>query len=234
MLRYDYEKLLAAYKKIAKGNVRLTQSDLVLMRLIDPATTNYTFPVLENETVNGAVTKFPEEQRLNINDQFAVTHLGVYFGCVYNEREPGQNSANALNYLSYVPMELNSKMPVLKGLYAGYLKIDVNNVNFVDKWNLMKHEKTPHTQFASYEQAAFPATQPSLDFKGDGIFPVTPNVVLSGAKKNNIQIFLPRAIANPGVTQWKVGDQGTIYLEIKYIVCHIRGFLAQNASKFQG
>jgi hypothetical protein len=226
MLRNDFARMKKAYQGVKKGNVRLTQSDLVLIRAIDPTTTNYRFPVLENE----AAIVYPDEVRLNINDEFSITHLGIYFGVAITEEEkPGDVP---VQYQTHVPVNLESKGKILKGLFNGYLKVDVNNVNYVDKWNIKKHEMITETQFCDETPGVYPATQPNNDLKADGIFPVTPNIVLSGAKKNDVQIFLPRSIS-PFTFTWQTKTNG-VKLNFNYIVVHLRGFLAQNAAKFQG
>lgn len=229
MLRQDYNQIMAAYKKVAKGNARLTQSDLILMREIDPNTTNYRFPVLENE----AAIVFPEEVRLNINDQFAITHVGIFIGASVGSTK----GSEPMQLFTYAPDELGLPILTLKGLYSGYMKIDVNNVNFVDKWNVRKHEMIPTKQFSNYDPAIFnPPFQPSIDYKSDGIFPMCPNIILSGAKKNDVQLFLPRAIAQ-AIGTWTIDGAvppTTIQHNFQYIVIVLRGFLAQNAAKFQG
>ena len=240
MLRSDYNLMAAALKKVSKGNARLTQSDLILIRAIDANSTNYRFPVLENE----AAILFPEEVRLNINDLFGVTHTGVFLGCRQGTKETKVTDA-PLQLYPYVPMELSPRLVQLKHLYSGYMKIDVNKVNYVDKWNLRKHEYIPQTQFQSRESTLvsippFPdftavlqaPHQPNIDYKSDGIFPVCPNIVLSGAKKNDVQIFLPHAIA-PDMCSWFVKENEQIDTAFMYVVVVIRGYLAQNAAKFQ-
>ena len=233
MLRQDYNQIMAAYKKVAKGNARLTQSDLVLIRAIDPSTTNYRFPVLENE----AAIVYPEEIRLNINDQFALTHMGVYLGARL-ATEAELIPKGPLQIYPYAPFEQEAvKMLPLKHLYTGYLKVDVNNVNFVDKWALRKHEFVPQTQFKQFESASPFTTQANIDYKSDGIFPVCPNIIFSGAKKNDVQIFLPNAMASGEFSMNTNGTQPVpdkVYVRFMYIVVVLRGFLAQNAAKFQG
>lgn len=240
MLRVDYNQLMTQLRQVAKGNARLTQSDLILIRLINPKTTNYRFPVLENEIEN----LVPEEVRLNINDLFAITHMGVFLGARQYIKET-DIQIGSLQLYPYVPMELNPEMWQMKRLYSGYMKIDANNVTYIDKWNLRKHEFVPQTQFQNYQAGVlsmppnpdFTAQlqaphQPSIDYKSDGIFPVCPNIVLSGAKKNNIQIFLPDAIA-PDTALWTVNDTQKLASSFGYIVVWLRGYLGQNCAAFQ-
>lgn len=226
MLRQSFDMIAKKYANIKKGNIRLTQSELVLLRTIDPNTTNYRFNVLENE---GAA--LPEEVRLNINDEFVVTHLGIYL--------VGDMSAEGRK--SKVEFFTNVLFPILDApaidllpFYNGYMKIDVNNVNFVDKWNLKKHNIIQQTQFKDFAAVALTqGTADNSDFKVDGVYPVTPMVTLSGAKKNDINIILPSAITGAAGT-WKVTPTGVpITITINKVGVIARGMLAQNGAKFQ-
>lgn len=224
-LRNDFSRMKKAYTAIKKGNVRLTQSDLILIRAIDPNTTNYRFPVLENE----AAIVFPEEQRLNINDEFVITQMGIFFGVNYAEDQQDKTAINQL--ATYAPIEQDPEFIPLKNFYSGFVKLDVNNVTFIDKWNLRKHEYTPRTQFSNFITPQ-PATQPQCELKNDGVFQTTPNIVLSGAKRNDLQIFLPRSITGASST-WTLNNGVRINLAYNWIVVVLRGMIAMNAAKFQ-
>ena len=73
--RKDFSIIKKQFKENGKGNVRLTQSSLILLQPISTTRTVYSFPVLENDNATGIL---PQEIRLNQNDEFTITQLGVY------------------------------------------------------------------------------------------------------------------------------------------------------------
>jgi hypothetical protein len=221
-------KQLLAKKKIA-AIPRLTQSELVLSAPIAANTTNYVFPVLDNEISAGQAVR-PDEIRLNINDEFIITHVGIYLGA----RLRGEGIPDdTYEYLTCPPIELTNNSTKLLPLYAGQMRIDVNNVNFIENWHLKKHQHVQRTQFQNTDATnQFCGTLPSVDFS-EAVYPVEPHIALSGSKKNNIQIFLPRSIeiVTTDVTPNTRGVKLDITIDRIYVV--FRGLLAQNAAKFQ-
>lgn len=228
-LRSSFNMVLARYKKIKKGNIRLTQSELVLQVPISTTQAFYRFPVLENE---GQTNAIPEEIRLNINDEFIVTHLGFYLGAALR----GEDVKEQNEYLTSPPMELTFRMANLLPAYKGFLKIDVNNVNYIDKWHLKKHQRYNRTQFSNFVPAPGQpmGTAPSISYDEAGIFAVEPHILLSGAKKNDITITLPEAIGATPTISWTVDQTGgKLDVTVNKLFLIVRGFLAQNGAKFQ-
>jgi len=226
--RIDYSKIKKEYIKNGKGNIRLTQSTLTLIQDINNTKTQYNFPVLENDNATGIKT---EEIRLNQNDEFIVTSIGVYV--------LGKSTANNVPFGGYVysthsPTYHVSTSNVIQPLYDGYLRIGVNNINYLDKFDLRKFENVEKTQWNNQGDVNLTgATLPSIELKSDNMFEISPNLTLSGAKKNAIDIIIPTAINsyqlslvnNAGVTQRFLFN--AIGLEI-------RGILCQNGAVFQG
>jgi len=226
-IRANYKAIYLKYKKIGKGKVRLTQSSLILIQLIDPKVASYTFPVLETDSTKGLI--LPGEIRLNVNDEFISYETGYYLG------------ANILNVatevgkflLTYAPIELHSSFVGVAGAYQGTLSILVNKISRLERWDLKKHNFVPRTQFQN-NSVGFPlATQPSIDFSDDGMFPMQPMLTLSGAKKNNIVIDLEAAILDTTTGDWTPPNLVPLTIQVKELHLIFRGMLAQNAAKFQ-
>jgi hypothetical protein len=226
--RANYDNILAKYSNRRKEAVRLTQSTLLTTQLIDPAKTTYTFPILETDK---DVNTDPSEIRLNQNDEFIITSMFIgLFGSI----NAGQQQNSRALY-SYAPIEQDASFVNVRDLYAGKFKLGVNNIIYIEKWDIKKHEFIPRTQFNNTTAAApfAGATQPSTDWAQDGFFPMQPMVTLSGAKKNELTIELPnRIVGSQGVIN--VNAQGqTLSLDIQRIAIMFRGYNAQNAAKFQ-
>jgi hypothetical protein len=114
------------------------------------------------------------------------------------------------------------------------MRISVNNVNFVDKWGIRKHNKRPRTPFDTRIAVGLNgSSQPDTDFSEDGVYDCSPMVTLSGAKKNEVTIVLPKAIT-PVTGQPIVANDGTIYrVSVEQIAINLFGYLGQNGAKFQ-
>lgn len=221
--RADYSIIKKKYNELGKGKVRLTQSTLILIKSISGTTTTYNFDVLESQ--NQGV--LPEEIRLNLNDEFVVNDLGYYLkGSQTTER--GQSK---FKLFTAAPIELGMAYTSLLDAWAGKLQILVNNVNFIDRWDLTKHNIIKQTQFSNYA-TPMGATMAQLELDRDGMFPVSPMITLSGAKKNEINTILPYAIQGGG-NDITLDDGAKLTFKIDQICIILRGFLAQNAAAFQ-
>lgn len=189
------------------SKVKLTQGSLRFSQPLSAAQTLYQFPILVNETQLGI---FNTEQRLNLQDSFVVSELGVFVS------NPGSGTATAYRLLTYPNfVEFGAaNAAALQGLYNGSLKLTVNNDVLIPNWDLWRHYVTNQTQ----QTAALAAGSPNDQFDGskDGFYPVEPNVVFIGSKNNILQIQLPAAIATV-----------TAFSRIEIVV---RGVLAQNST----
>lgn len=232
MGRVNFQTIFAKYNKIGKGNVRLTQSTLILTKPIVPTVATYNFDVLETQTA----TLQNDEIRLNLNDEFVITTMGVYLQAdTVTTREDGTTINGGKTLFTYVPLENTGNLVSLNDLYNGALQIAVNNIVYLDKWDTKKHECRPRTQYGNYSGATtiVNTTQASSEFSKNAMFPVEPLLTLSGAKKNNIQLTLPNAIAG-GSYRLLTDDKTTITYTFSRIALVMRGLNAQNGATFQG
>lgn len=235
MGRINYATILAKYKRVNKANVRLTQSTLFLTKPISATATTYNFDVLETQTS----TLQADEIRLNLNDEFIITTMGMY---LIAEQQTGDGAGATLTgvkrLFTYAPMQLDGVTAAkLQNFYAGALQISVNNIVYLDKWDTRKHEFVPRTQDSNFQAAAaaFQATQGLInanEFSKNAMFPVEPLLTLSGAKKNNITLQLPTALTSGTFTL--VDDKGaTNTWVINRVGLLVRGLNAQNGASFQ-
>lgn len=228
--RLDFQNLEAAYKKEGKGNVRLTKSTLILVQPIAPNKTTYNFPVLENEAA-----PIPEEIRLNINDEFVVRQAGIYLLGTIADAAGVPKLAKI--FLTYAPWEFDELQVGNQNLYNGYMTIAVNKITYIDKWDIKKHEERNQTQIKTFSAGIPNATWSQDQFKTSGMVDMTPNVVLSGAKKNDVALVLPTALTLAPAVIFQppkgTATPGNVSFSITQIAIVYRGFLAQNASQFQ-
>ena len=225
--RINFKTILEKYSKIGKGNVRLTQSTLFLTRPISPTSTVYNFDVLESQTQ----TLQSDEIRLNLNDEFIITQLGFYLQASV---KIGDVDTGAKILLSYAPFEQNSvEAGKINNFYNGAFQIAVNNIIYLDKYDVKKSMFVPRTQFANFNAVSGqPSTIPSVDFSRNGMFGTEPLLTLSGAKKNNLTLTIPTAISN--ATFQTTDNRGQAYnVVVERVVCLARGLNAQNGASFQ-
>lgn len=227
--RVNFSLIRSKYANIGKGNVRLMQSSLFLTKDINATQSNYDFDVLENQTQ----TLQNDELRLNINDEFVITHLGVYLYGTWTASTSGDvKIGTGTQLLTYSPLELDANAILTKNLYAGQLKIAVNNIVYMEKYDTRKCEYVPRTQFASELAGTNVSSMASNDFSENAMIPQEALLTLSGAKKNDISIRLPQAISGSTIT-WKDQKGNTISMAISKIAVRMYGLLAQNGAKFQ-
>lgn len=228
MTRVNFQTIIAKYRNLGKGNVRLTQSTLFLTKPINPTVTTYNFDVLETQTA----TLQADELRLNLNDEYTITTMGLYL-IASSEVTPktGTPFVGANTLFTYTPAEQSVSTLNAGNFYNGSLQIAVNNIVYLDKWDTKKHEVRPRTQFANFITPNT-ASQPSNQFSKDAMFPVEPLIVLSGAKKNQITLSLPNAI---GTSSFSLVDNegGNVRYTINRVGILLRGLNAQNGAVFQ-
>ena len=212
MARINYGVIATKYRALGKGNVRLTQSSLFLRKPIDATKTVYNFDVLENQTQSLQA----DEIRLNINDEF-VTQLGGLR--LFTNVLEQQNITQASNLIPF---------------YDGDLKIAVNNIVYMEKWDTRKHYVSTRTQLGSSSAVTTinNASWDSNTFAKYGMYSVEPMITLSGAKKNDITLRLPSAISN-GAFDYTDSKGNLFTITINGIALLLRGLNAQNAASFQ-
>jgi hypothetical protein len=162
---------------------RLTQSRLRLEQPILTTSTSLRFPVLSNIQNQGS--PYNTEVRLNMQDTFVPTHVGIYVG------HPSSATDAAYPLLSYLNPFIFTNDAPMEVIYNGTMKLLINNSQLLVNWPLSWHKKVPQTQGT---QAAA-ADSPLDEFDGSeyGMHPMQPFVLLSGASNIELTVNLPVA-----------------------------------------
>jgi len=228
--RVNFKTILAKYQNINKGNVRLTQSTLFLSKPINPTTTVYNFDVLESQTQ----TLQGDEIRLNLNDEYTITQIGFYLQASVFVRGVDTGSKVLLTHSQFENNALEASK--VQPFYDGAFQIAVNNIVYLDKYDTKKSNYIPITQnnLGGGVAAAggYSATSDSVDFTKNGLYFCEPMVVLSGAKKNTLQLTLPRAI-DVATILMNSNDATPYSFVIDRVVVKFLGLNAQNGASFQ-
>ena len=189
----------------------LSQSYLRSEIAISTTQASYHVPVLINDNQNG--NPFNTERRLNLQDAFVVSEVGVFLAV-----PSGVNDATflPLTYPDPVKFSTANAAADAQTLYNGWLRLIINQKVIVPYWDIARHYKAPITQdgVGITAQTVFPTNDSNLCT--DGVYPTEPNWVISGSKQIDFTLNLPAAI---GVAQ---ANSRIIILQ--------RGVLAQNST----
>jgi hypothetical protein len=190
------------------ANAVLSQSYLRFEVPMSLTSTTYTFDTLVNENANNfnTATSF----KLNLQDAFVTSQIGLFWA--------DTTSLTAANY------NLNSfdcRVPAASAwtedawaLYNANLQLTVNQRTILTGWDTSRHYMAP--EFQADGQSRLGVNE--LNLADDGFYPVEPNVVMVGSKKNILQLVLPQALQS-----LPTSGAGRIVLIF-------RGLLAQNVT----
>ena len=188
--RQDFDLAVNIFKK-ATGAVdpvsqfRLTQSRLRLEQALVTTTTSYRFPVLSN-IQNQGTSPFATELRLNMQDTFVITAVGIYVA------GPASAADAAFPLYSYLnPFKFSTNAAPMEVIYNGVMNLMINQAQLVRNWPLSWHKHVPQTQ--STQAAA--ADSPIDEFDGSdyGMIAMQPFLLLSGATNIELTVNLPVA-----------------------------------------
>ena len=219
--RLIYDNARAAMRRadIMPEKAVLTQSFLRFEVLLATGTTTYTFDTLVNE--NSQSTNWNTQQKLNLQDAFVCAELGFFLAVPSSSKDvtfrlmtyPNTTILTAANVANYY------------AIYNGQMTLTVNQKTVVTNWDLSRHYKAPAQQqnvigatYASVAGAAILRANDEMDLSKDGFYEVEPNLVLSGAAKNDLKVNLPG------------GGIPTAVTANSRLICIMRGILAQNVT----
>ena len=176
------------------GQAVLSQSYLRLEVSLSTTITSYQFPVLTNDVSSSNTTSFNTEQRLNLQDAFVCSSIGLFF-C-----KPSSTTATNFQLVTYPNTQIFSTANTATSLYNWYnssLTLTVNNRQIVPAYDLYRHYSVPQQQevaapYYSANTANFKDQQSGAD---SAFYPVEPAWVLVGSKQNSLQVQLPQAMA---------------------------------------
>lgn len=219
------------------GRAVLSQSYLRLETPISATATSYKLDVLTTENTQPAT--YPTQLKLALQDAFVISTLFVGIYAPNDGTATGSNTTTPLSYPTVGNINgsagncVGADAVKLLGIYQGFMQLNVNQRTILTGWDLFRHLRVPTTQAnvtASQSGGVttgggiYTPTAPihygydSTDGSSDGFYPVEPNIVLDGSKKNDLTITLPYAL-------------GSFSSNYNYRFCVIaRGILAQNVS----
>lgn len=166
---------------------KLTQSELRLEQPLVAGATVINFPVLSN--IQNQAQQFPSEIRLNLQDSFVPTRLGVYVALPSSAAD-----ASFVLYTYFNPTVFAAHAAAEETFYNGQLKLMINNSQYINGWGLKRHRVSNQTQ-QLVAPIAPAANVDQQDGANDGLYPVQPFVLLLGSQNIQLSIQLPAPIA---------------------------------------
>jgi len=195
-----------------KANIALlTQSYLRFEINLSTTQTRYQFDTLVNENLN---TNFVTQQKLNLQDAFICSSIGFYIGLAASSATT-ETVVPLYSYADPTIFSTANAATSLQTVYGGQMSLTVNQRQVVPNWDLYKHYFVPFTQVGSVGASAG-ILRNSVDFSKNGMYPVEPNIIINGAKKNELVVNLGQAL--------------TAVQANSRIVCIMQGLLAQNVT----
>ncbi len=194
--RLAFEKAKEAINRagFSLGQAVLSQSYLRLEVTLSTSITSYSFPVLTNDVSSSNTSSFNTEQRLNLQDAFVCSSIGLFF-CV-----PASSTATNFQLVSYPNASIFSNSNTATSLFNWYkssLNLTVNNRQIVPAYDLYRHYSVPQQQ----QTANADYTSSGISYKDEqsgadsAFYPVEPAWVLVGSKQNSLQVQLATAMA---------------------------------------
>jgi hypothetical protein len=191
----------------------LTQSYLRFEINLSTAQTRYQFDTLVNENLN---TNFVTQQKLNLQDAFICSSIGFYIGLAASSAAT-ETVVPLYTYADPTIFSTANAATSLQTVYGGQMSLTVNQRQVVPSWDLYKHYYVPVTQTGNNPTGVTAATlRNSVDFSQNGYYTVEPNIIINGAKKNELVVNLSQAL--------------TAIQANSRIVCIMQGILAQNVT----
>lgn len=204
---------------------RISQSSLVLLQPIAAGATSYEFPILEN---TGVV--FPDEIRIALQDMFFITSISVCFQGLVNAG--GAPAVQNRDYFTAPPVQASALAYPLYSLYRGRLTYKINEIVYLQNWDLQRHYNQAQTQILGVAGVNGIAHQWNERAGSvSSFFPVDPMVSINGNSKTSFTLNIPDGLLAPVVgIPFLGGDGAATTLNIDRIAIILRGYLAQNAS----
>lgn len=163
----------------------LTQSRIRLEQPFVTTTSLYNFPVLANIQNQGQ--KFGTEVRLNQQDTFVPTRVGIY---VVKPLTADKND-DVFELNAYLNPFIFANAATMQNLYNGVMNMIIGKTQYMSDWPVGWHECRPETQ----QTAAAGAGSPIDQFEGNqsGLQSMQPFILLIGTENINLTINLVNA-----------------------------------------
>ena len=206
--RQAFQTIKNAYAKAGRKPVT-TPSTLRLIQNVVANKTTYTFPVLEGDSSN----TLAENRFLNRADAFTCTHVGVFIGGLTDAG--ASTSAGSYQLFGYQSEALTTAgVTNANALFTnGYLDISVNNVAYLQSFDLYRCYSTPIIQTGNiFATGGDTTNQNSVRGAIDGFTALVPTLLFSGTAKLDVTITLPTSLSVTNACQINLIFRGFLSL----------------------
>jgi hypothetical protein len=190
--RMAYDKAKEAINRagFSGGQAVLSQGFLRLEVALSTTKTLYQFSILQNDTTNTATNT---EVRLNLQDAFYVSGMGLYFA------KPSSSTDTSFQLCTYPNASIFSTANTASSLFNWYnssLSLTCNNRQIVPNYPLYAHYDVPQQQTTANADYTTSAINYKDQQRGvlSAVAPIEPGWVLVGSKNNVLQVTLPQSM----------------------------------------
>lgn len=189
--RVAYNTIRKAYQNVGRKPVT-TASTLRLMQSVAANKTTYTFPIINGESG----TTFGEQILLNRADSFTAIQVGVFIGGLSNAGAADTTDAYQLFGFQSEALTAGGVTNANSLFQHGRLDISVNNVNYLQNFDLLRCYSSPIVQTGNiFATGGDTTAMNSINGSQDGFAALVPSLQFSGTAKVDITITLPTALA---------------------------------------
>lgn len=187
-MRSVYSRMLSALG-IEQNDYIITERTLRLEAALDASKSSYTLNIKDSQ--NGR----PLEQKLNQNDSFVISHIGM----AITKQDTVASPAQYANFPLFTHPDPNffvgasggdNEWHALECLYNGSMTLNANNTDVVDKFNTFHFRYVPERGYlvaaGSQVNDEYPQYGPTPGARG--LYPYAVNVILNGQDNNTVEI----------------------------------------------
>ena len=206
--RQAFSTIKKAYA--AKGRKPVTTpSTLRLIQNVVANKTTYDFPILEGDSSN----TLAENRFLNRADAFTATQVGIFIGGLTDGG--AATSAGSYQLFGFQSEALTTAgVTNANALFTnGYLNITVNNVAYLQNFDLLRCYDAPIVQTGYlFATGGDTTAQNSVDGNTNGFTDLVPTLQFSGTAKFSISVVLPTSLAVTNACQINLIFRGFLSL----------------------
>lgn len=228
-MRAVYSRMLEALN-ISKADFIISEKTLVLEAPLISGKNNYRFNLYENNNER------PQEKKLNRNDGFVISHIGLGIRKQDETTTPKQYGNFPIfthpdpNYFVGVTGGINES-DSLENLFAGWFSLITNNTEIIQEFptDLLRYvPERGYTNFAAPQtRAEWPQYGATLEEKG--LYPYSVNSIING--QDNNQVSLDLGAGNTSVIAGGVDAAGDAVNTTNVVVVKLHGFEIAEAAQ---
>lgn len=229
-MRSVYSRMFAAIPEMEGQGFIVSEKTLILEQLLQSGVNSYRFNLYENNNER------PLEKKLNRNDGFVISHLGLsirkqdatvtppQYGSFPEFTHPDPNY-----FIGAVGGIFENEC--LENLYSGSLSVTTNNTEIIQEFPTYLLRYVPERGFVNFAapqtRDEWPQYGPSLEERG--LYPYAVNAILNGQDNNSVTVEV--GAGNTSVIAGGVNAAGAAVNTRNVLIVKLHGFEIAEAAQ---